>query len=77
MKWISAPDRMRHVSRVVAVFLDVLPNQLLEEYPTRRDPAMVSIGGETVAVAECAVMQDDPADAAAGPRCARDPPEAR
>src|SRR2546428_8998759 len=69
MKWISTRDRAWHVSRVVGLGLDVLRDQLLEEHAPRRDPAMVAVGSETVAVTERAVMHDDPADAAAGPRC--------
>src|SRR5437870_11056695 len=69
MKRMSTRDRAWHVTGVVGLGLDVLRDQLLEEDAPRRDPAVVAVGSETVAVAERAVMHDDPTDAAAGPRC--------
>src|SRR5437879_7380632 len=67
MNWIRAADRVRYVPGVGLV-LDVLSDQLLEEHAARRDPAVIGVRGEAVAVTERAVMHDDPADAAAGPR---------
>src|SRR5881396_1685004 len=68
MNGVSAPDRVRYVSAVVGLVLVVMPDQLFEEYPARRDPAVVAVGGEPVAVTERAVMHDDPAAAAPGSR---------
>jgi hypothetical protein len=69
MQWTSVPDRVRYVPGVVGAIADFLPDELLEEYAAGRDPAMVAVGREAVAVAERPVMHDDPADAAPRPRC--------
>jgi hypothetical protein len=56
------------VPGVIAAVINVLPDELLEEHATGRDPAMVVVGSEAIAVTERAVMHDDPADTTARTR---------
>jgi hypothetical protein len=58
---VGAPDRVRDEPNVIALF-DVVSDQLLEEHTACRDPAMVGVGSEAIAVPEGAVMHDDPTD---------------
>jgi hypothetical protein len=50
------------------VVIDFLPDELLEEHAAGRDPAMVAVGREAIAVAEGPVMHDDPTDTTARTR---------
>jgi hypothetical protein len=68
MQWTSVPDRVRYVPGVIGAVIDFLPDQLFEEYATCRDPAMVAVGSEAIAVTERAVMHDDAADSTARAR---------
>lgn len=67
-QWTSAPDGVRHVPGVIAADLAVLPDQLLEEHTARGYPVVLPVGREAIAVAERAVMHDDPASATARAR---------
>jgi hypothetical protein len=59
---------VRYVPGVIGAVIDFLPDQLFEEYATRRDPAMVAIGAEPIAVTERSVMHDDAAESTARAR---------
>ena len=64
VQWTSAPERVRYVPGVIAAVITFLPDQLLEVDAAGRDPTMVVIGREAIAVAERAVMHDRSADSA-------------
>ena len=65
VQWTSAPDRVRYVPGVIAAVIDSLPDQLFEEDATRRDPPMLAVGRESIAVPERAVVHHDPANSTA------------
>src|SRR6266542_1122943 len=69
MQWTRAPVRVRYVPGVIAAVIGSLPEQFLEEHAARRDPAMIGVGREAIAVPERPVMHDDPADATARALC--------
>jgi hypothetical protein len=56
------------VPGVIAAVIDFLPDELVEEHAACRDPAMLAVGRETIAVSECAVVHHDPANSTARTR---------
>ena len=65
VQWTSAPERVRYVPGVIAAVIDFLPDQLLEEDASRSDPPMLTVGRESIAIPERAVMDHDPANSTA------------
>jgi hypothetical protein len=68
VQWTSVPDRVRYVPGVITAVIDFLPDELFEEHATGRDPAMISVGCEAIAVTERPVMHHDAADPSARSR---------